>query len=104
MSVEFSFSTGNKHYLDNTPQGKMLHALLEVIPQIQDLWYADTFSLPTFKNLKNYNTGTVILYCWWDPADDRIMPHLEDVDLNFIIINLPIDEWSPIPGTTRLAK
>ena len=52
----------------------MLSNLLEIIPKTPDIWYCDTFSMPDFGTLKHWYTGTVILYCWWDPADDRIIP------------------------------
>ena len=83
MSVPFSLSTGNEHYQKHTPQGSMLSNLLEIIPKTQDVWYCDTFSMPDFGALKRYYKGTVILYCWWDPADDRIVPH---IDLSLIHI------------------
>jgi len=86
MSVHFSLSTGNEHYSQLTPQGSMLRELLELIPKTKDLWYADTFSLPEFGTLKQYYTGTVVLYCWWDPADDRISNQIDNMDLDFIII------------------
>ena len=88
MSEEFSLSTGNEHYSQLTPQGSMLRELLEVIPQQANLWYADTFSMPNFGHMKRWyrGMGTVVLYCWWDPADDRISSYLDDLDLDFIII------------------
>ena len=86
MSVPFSLSTGNEHYQKHTPQGSMLSNLLEIIPKTPDIWYCDTFSMPDFGTLKHWYTGTVILYCWWDPADDRIIQHIDDMDLKFIII------------------
>ena len=86
MSVPFSLSTGNEHYKKHTPQGSMLSNLLEIIPKTPDLWYCDTFSMPDFSTLKRHYQGTVILYCWWDPADERILPHIDDMDINFVII------------------
>jgi len=91
MSIQFSLSTGNEHYKQNTPQGNFLRELLKVIPKQPDVWYADTFSLPAFGHLKKYYTGTVILYCWWDPADDRILQHLDSMDLDFIMVTSDTD-------------
>ena len=83
----------------------MLRELLELIPKTKDLWYADTFSLPKFGTLKQYYTGTVVLYCWWDPADDRISNQIDNMDLDFIIITsdpelLPVTQnyYQCIPG------
>jgi hypothetical protein len=86
MSIKFSLSTGNEHFKQPTPQGKFLTELLKLVQPEKDVWYADTFSLPTFDNLVRYYSGTVILYCWWDPADDRITPFLDDLNLKFIIV------------------
>ena len=86
MSKEFSLTKQNEHFSESTPQGDMLRCIFNLTGRIKDLWYADTFSLPTFGHLKKYYSGTVILYCWWDPADDRILIHLDDMDLEFIII------------------
>ena len=88
MSVEFSLSETNEHYNSKTPQGLMLSALLEVIKPQVNLWYADTFSLPSFENLKKYykGQGIVVLYCWWDPVDSRLLKHIDDIDLDFIIV------------------
>ena len=86
MSKEFSLTKQNEHFSESTPQGDMLRCIFNLTGRIKNLWYADTFSLPTFGHLKKYYSGTVILYCWWDPADDRILIHLDDMDLEFIII------------------
>ena len=91
----------NEHYNSKTPQGVMLSGLLEVIKPRENLWYADTFSLPTFENLVRYYSGTVILYCWWDPADDRIIQHIDDMDLKFIIITMT-DIYCIVPMRKRL--
>jgi len=88
MSVEFSLSVGNEHYNQSTPQGYMLDNILELTGSCSNVWYCDTFSIPKFGDLKRYyqGMGTIIMYCWWDPADDRIQDHLDDLDLDFIII------------------
>ena len=87
MSEKFSLSSSNEHYNQPTPQGSMLQCLLDAVGSVPNVWYADTFSLPNFGNLKKYYSGsTVILYCWWDPADDRIKNLLDNMDINFIII------------------
>ena len=90
MSTEFSLSNNNIHnnYRKKTPQGLMLNEILDVTGPRKNVWYADTFSLPTFRNLERYykGAGTVILYCWWDPADSRLLKYIDKLDLDFIII------------------
>lgn len=88
MSVEFSLSTGNEHYRQPTPQGYMLDNILALTNNQPGVWYCDTFSIPNFGDLIKYyqGKGTVIMYCWWDPADDRITRFLDEIDLDFIII------------------
>lgn len=88
MSVIFSLSTGNEHYRQPTPQGYMLDNILALTNNLPNVWYCDTFSIPNFGDLIKYyrGQGTVIMYCWWDPADDRITRFLDEIDLDFIII------------------
>ena len=88
MSVQFSLSAGNEHYKQNTPQGYMLDNLLEILGSESNMWYCDTFSMPSFRDLKRYykGMGTVVMYCWWDPADNRIQPILDELDLDWIFI------------------
>ena len=88
MSTEFSLSRDNIHYNKKTPQGLMLSEILNVTGSTENVWYADTFSIPTFRNLEQYykGMGTVILYCWWDPADNRILKYLDAMELDFIVI------------------
>ena len=88
MSVEFSLSVGNEHYRQSTPQGYMLDNILAQVRATENVWYCDTFSIPKFGDLERYykGMGTVIMYCWWDPADDRIEPLLDKLDLDFIFI------------------
>jgi len=47
--------------------------------------------MPHIHNLKKYYTGTLILYCWWDPARDLLTKHLDDMDLNVIIITPDVE-------------
>jgi len=48
-------------------------------------------NMPHIHNLKKYYTGTLILYCWWDPARDLLTKHLDDMDLNVIIITPDVE-------------
>lgn len=87
MSMEFSLSPQNSHWNTNTPAGQFLSKIAKRIGLNRpNVWYADTFSLPMLHHLKQYYTGTVILYCWWDPIADVIARHADDMDLDWIII------------------
>lgn len=91
MSPQLSLSRSNFHYKHNTPQGKMLRAILKRTGPLKDVWYSDTMNMPSIFHLKKWYTGTVIIYCWWDPARDILTKYLDDCDLNFIIITPDVD-------------
>jgi len=91
MSPKFSLSPSNEHYNQPTPQGRFLQLILDRVGSIPDVWYCDTMNMPHIHNLKKYYTGTLILYCWWDPARDILTKHLDDMDLNVIIITPDVE-------------
>ena len=81
----------------------MLENILTITGNRPNIWYCDTFSCPKFGSLKKYyqGKGTVIMYCWWDPADDRIMSHIDKMDLDFIIVTSDPDL---VPDHPRIKK
>jgi len=86
MSTQLSLSRDNFHYKHNTPQGIFLRSILKRTGPLHNVWYTDTMNMPSISHLKKWYKGTVIVYCWWDPARDIITKFLDDSDLNFIII------------------
>ena len=91
MSTNFSLSPSNEHFGKFTPQGRFLDVLLKRLGSVPNVWYCDTMNMPHIHNLKKYYTGTLILYCWWDPVRDLLAKHLDDMDLNFIIITPDVE-------------
>ena len=100
MSPKFSLSPSNEHYNQPTPQGRFLQLILDRVGSIPDVWYCDTMNMPHIHNLKKYYTGTLILYCWWDPARDMLAKHLDDMDLNVILITSDVEYAGVHPKQT----
>ena len=86
MFQEYSLSEHNLHYNKPTPQGRFLQLLLDRLGPVPDMWYCDTMDMPYMHHLKQYFSGTLIMYCWWDPARDSFTRHLNEMDLQVILI------------------
>lgn len=86
MFNEYSLSKHNLHYNKPTPQGRFLQLILDKLGPVPYVWYCDTMDMPHLHHLKQYFSGTLIIYCWWDPARDLFVQHLDDMDLNVILI------------------
>lgn len=86
MWPSYELSPSNLHWDKPTPQGKFLKLLVDRIGNVPGVWYCDTMDMPYLHHLKQYFSGTLIIYCWWDPARDLFVQHLDDMDLNVILI------------------
>lgn len=86
MWPQYELSHNNIHWDKSTPQGKFLKLIMERIGSVPNVWFCDTMDMPYLHHLKQYFSGTLILYCWWDPARDILARHLDEMDLNVILI------------------
>ena len=100
MFNEYSLSKHNLHYNKPTPQGRFLQLILDKLGPVPYVWYCDTMDMPYLHHLKQYFSGTLIIYCWWDPARDLFVEHLDDMDLNVIVITSDVEYAGVHPKQT----
>ena len=100
MFQEYSLSKHNLHYNKPTPQGQFLQLLLDKLGPVPYVWYCDTMDMPHLHHLKQYFSGTLIIYCWWDPARDMLAKHLDGMDLNVILITSDVEYAGEHPKQT----
>ena len=91
MWPDYELSPSNLHWEKQTPQGNFLHTLVDRIGQVPGVWYCDTMNMPHLHHLKKYFSGTLIIYCWWDPARDLLAQHLDEMDLRVILVTPDVD-------------
>lgn len=95
MWPSYELSPSNLHWDKPTPQGKFLKLLVDRIGNVPGVWYCDTMDMPYLHHLKQYFSGTLIIYCWWDPARNLLAQHLNDMDLRVILIT-PDPEYAGV--------
>jgi len=100
MFQEYSLSKHNLHYNKPTPQGRFLKLLLDRLGPVPNVWYCDTMDMPYLHHLKQYFSGTLVLYCWWDPARDLLTRHLNEMDLHAILVTSDVEYAGVHPKQT----
>jgi len=100
MWPDYELSPSNLHWGKQTPQGKFLKILIDKIGQVPGVWYCDTMDMPYLHHLKKYFSGTLIIYCWWDPASNLFARNLDDMDLNVILVTPDLDYAGVHPKQT----
>lgn len=86
MSIAYSVSRDNVYYGKRNPQGQFLDLLIDRIGTPPDVYFCDTMDMPHVHHIKQYMRGVLIVYCWWDPANAMFTKHLDDLDIEVILV------------------